>query len=114
MYNNAVLKTMQVFNEIQMTVAVLFGMFMQFFLGENKTWRVAFTILFSSVFVAMYVVSPLVEIIGIEYSSKKAIALYALSSLISTELIAILIILTPKAFRQKLVKYLGIKDDGTK
>lgn len=114
MYNNTILKTIQVFNEIQMMVAVLFGMFMQFFLGETKTWRVAFSILFSSLFVAMYAVPPIIEIIGLDNGSKTAIALYALSSLISTEIIAILIIITPKAFRQKLVKYLGIKNDVIK
>ncbi len=114
MYNGVVLKTIQVFNEVQMVVAVLFGMLVQFFLGETKTWRVAFTIIISSVFVAMYIVSPLIEILGISNESRKAIALYALSSLISTEMIVILIVVTPKAFRQKLVKYLGIKDDGNR
>jgi len=114
MYNGFVLKAMQVFNEIQMSVAVIFGMFIQFFLGENKTWRVAFTIIISSIFVAMYITAPLIEILGIDVGSKKAIALYAISSLISTEMIVILIVITPKAFRQRLVKFLGIKDDSNR
>lgn len=111
MYNDTVLKVLHVFNEVQMTVAVLFGMFMQFFLGETKTWRVACYIMCSSLFVAWYIVFPIVELMDIEQSGRIAVAMGAISSLISTEIIAILIKVAPKAFRQKLVKYLGLKDD---
>lgn len=114
MYNAYTLKAMQIFNEIQMIVAVLFGMAMQFFLGENKTAKVALGVIASSVFVAMYVVAPAIEFFGLEGDSKLAIALYAMSSLISMEIIAILILIMPKIFRQKVFKWLGVKDDGLK
>jgi len=105
---------MQIFNEVQMMVAVLFGMAMQFFLGENKTAKVAIAVIASSVFVAMYVVSPAIEFLGLQTDSKLAIALYAMSSLISMEIIALLIIIAPKMLRQKLFTWLGVKDDGVK
>ncbi len=111
MYNDTVLKVLHVFNEVQMTVAVLFGMFMQFFIGTTKTWRVACYIFCSSLFVAWYIVFPIVEMMDIEQSGRIAVSMGAISSLISTEIIAILIKVAPKAFRQKLVKYLGLKDD---
>lgn len=114
MYNTTTLKAIHFFNEVQVIFAVIFGMFMQFFLGENKTRKVAFGVIGSSIFVAMYVVSPAIEVLGLKNGSKLAIALYAMSSLISMEIIAILIVIAPTAFRQKLVKWLGIKDVSAK
>ena len=97
-------------HESQIMTAVIFGMFVQFFLGSNKTIKVAMTIIVSSMFVAMYVVSPALEILGISDDSKIAISLYALSSLISMEVLGVLLTVMPLAFKEKLAKYLEIKD----
>ncbi len=97
-------------HESQIMTAVIFGMFIQFFFGSNKTFKIASAIMVSSVFVAMYIVSPAIEIIGISEDSKIAISMYALSSLISMEALAILLTLMPLAFREKLSKYLGVKN----
>ena len=97
-------------HESQIMTAVIFGMFVQFFLGSNKTIKIATTIIVSSVFVAMYIVSPLVEVLGIGDDSKIAISLYALSSLISMEVLGILLTAMPLALKEKLTKYLEIKD----
>jgi len=97
-------------HESQIMTAIIFGMFLQFFLGNNKTAKIAVTIIASSVFVAMYVVAPVVEILGISEDSKIAVALYALSSLISMEALAILLTLMPMAFKEKLSKYLEVKN----
>lgn len=101
-------------HESQIMTAVIFGMFIQFFLGNNKTVKIAGTIIVSSVFVAMYIVSPAIEILGISDSSKIAISLYALSSLISMEALGILLTIMPLAFKEKLTKYLEVKDVNRK
>lgn len=95
-------------HESQIMFAVIFGMFIQFFFGGNKTVKVASTIVVSSVFVAMYIVSPLIEIMGISDESRVAIGLYALSSLISMEMLAILLTVMPEVFRSRLKKYLEV------
>jgi len=97
-------------HESQIMTAVIFGMFVQFFLGSNKTIKIAMTIIVSSVFVAMYIVSPIIEILGISDDSKLAISLYALSSLISMEALGVVITFMPLVFREKLTKYLEIKN----
>ncbi len=97
-------------HESQIMTAIIFGMFIQFFFGGSRTWRVALAITFSSVFVAMYIVSPAIEILGICDESKTAVALYALSSLISMEMLAIVLTIMTMAFKEKLTKYLGVKD----
>lgn len=95
-------------HESQIMTAIIFGMFIQFFFGGSRTWRVALTISFSSVFVAMYIVSPIIEISGISEESRVAVGLYALSSLISMEMLAILLTVMPEAFKQRLRKYLEV------
>jgi len=97
-------------HESQIMTAVIFGMFVQFFLGSNKTIKIATTIIVSSVFIAMYVVSPLVEVLGIGENSKIAISFYALSSLISMEALGILLTIMPLVVKEKLTKYLEIKN----
>jgi len=97
-------------HESQIMTAIIFGMFIQFFFGGSRTLKIAVTITSSSVFVAMYVVSPAIELIGISEESKVAIGLYALSSLISMEMLAILLIVLPGAFKQRLQKYLEVKN----
>jgi len=101
-------------HESQIMTAVIFGMFIQFFLGSNKTIKIAATIIASSMFVAMYVVSPLIEFSGIGDNSKIAISLYALSSLISMEVLGILLTVMPLAFRERLTRYLEVKNGNKK
>jgi len=97
-------------HETQIMGAVIFGMCVQFFIGKSKTAKVALTIVVSSLFVALYIVPVIVEIVGVPDTSKIAISLYALSSLISVELLAVLITLLPGAIRRKTLDTLGIKD----
>lgn len=99
-------------HESQIMVAVIFGMFIQFFVGSSKTVKVVATIIASSVFVAMYIVAPIVEAVGISESSKIAVSMYALSSLISMEILAILLTVMPVAFRKKLSRILEVEDDA--
>jgi len=97
-------------HESQIMFAVLFGMFVQFFFGSSKTFKIGMSITVSSIFVAMYIVSPLLDAIGIADNSKIAIASYALSSLISMEILGIIITLMPLALKERLSKYLEIKN----
>ena len=96
-------------HESQIMTAIIFGMFIQFFFGGSRTWRVALTITFSSVFVAMYIVSPIIEMSGISEDSRVAVGLYALSSLISMEMLAITLTVLPEAFKSRLQKYLEVR-----
>ena len=98
------------YNDIQGMVAVLFGMFLQFFLGDRRGFKVVVTIAVSSIFVALFIVPAIIEVIGIGKSSKVAIAMYALSAIMSVEILAILITVLPKAFAAKLVSFLGVRD----
>lgn len=93
-------------HESQIMAAVIFGMLIQFFFGTSKTLKVAATITVSSVFVAMYVVSPIIELVGISEDSRVAVGLYALSSLISVEMLAIILVVTPEVFRNRIKKFL--------
>ncbi len=97
-------------HESQIMTAIIFGMFMQFFLVSNKTWRVAAFIGASGMFVASYVVYPAIEFVGIEESSRLAVSIYALSSLLSMEILAIILTFFPLAVKDRLTKILGIKD----
>ena len=109
-WQNKIYQLSGIIHESQIMFAVVFGMFIQFFFGSDKTLKIGMSITISSVFVAMYIMSPLIEIIGIDSNSKIAIALYALSSLISMEILSIVLTLMPLAFREKLSKLLEIRD----
>lgn len=101
--------------------AVLLGMFVQFWFGDRRGGRVALTIVMSSVFVALYFVPALIDILNamtvkmfsfkISSDSNIAIMFYASSSLISIEIMAIVIKILPEAVEQKVSKFLGVEDD---
>lgn len=95
-------------HESQIVTGVIFGMVMQFFFVSTRTWRVAVSITFSSIFVAMYVISPIIESSNIEENSDLAIGMYALSSLVSMELLSIIILFAPEAIKLRLKKMLGV------
>lgn len=95
-------------HESQIVTGVIFGMVMQFFLVSTRTWRIAVSITFSSIFVAKYVISPIVEVSNINENSDLAIGMYALSSLVSMELLSILIVFAPEAIKLRLKKILGV------
>jgi len=107
--------------QTQSVWAVMLGMFVQFWFGEKKGGRVAMTIFLSSVFIALYFIPSAIEVLNIatvkmfnykiEPKSDIAIMLYASSSLISLELMAFLIQFLPRAFSQKITKYLGVEDE---
>jgi len=99
-----------VIKDIEIMTAVVFGMFMQFIFGAEKSLWVGVLIVVSSVFVALYVVAPSLIVFDIQHERIKA-ALYALSSLISVELLALLLVFLPKALREKVKVFLGVKDD---
>lgn len=100
--------------------AVLLGMFVQFWFGDRRGLKVAITIAISSMFVAFFFVPAIVDVLNaiamklfdfkIESDSNIAIMLYASSSLISIEFIAILIRFLPKTAERKITKYLGVED----
>ena len=110
-------KAVQVYYEFQSIFAVIFGMFVQFIFGDKRTWRIGLLIFVSAVFVSLYIVPVMLEIMTIFTSMDMsadgviAITMYALSSLLSMEILAIIISVLPKGISARLKKYLGVPND---
>ena len=102
-------RILQFYQEIQVTVAVLFGMFVQFFLGDRRGLKVAFTVVISSLFVALFIVPAIIEVAGLKPDSKVAIAFYALSAVISIEMLAVILKVLPEAIRIRTKRFLGVE-----
>ncbi len=113
-------KVVQMYHEIQTLFAIIFGMCLQFVFGEQRTVKVGILIFSSSVFVAMYLVPVFIELlngfesINIKGDSKIAITMYALSSLLSMEILAMTIKFLPATISTKVTKYLGVTNDKSK
>ena len=105
-------KVLQYYNEVQQMVAVLFGMFLQFFLGDRRGFKMIVTIAASAIFVSLFIMPAIIEILNIEPTSKVANALFALSAIMSVELLAIIITIAPKAIRAKMTAFLGVRNDS--
>lgn len=103
-----ILKIQTLIHDMQIMFAVIFGMFVQFFLGRTKSWRMGTTIVISSVCVAWFVVPILLEILRLEAKSAVGVAIYGLSSVISVELLAVLIAMLPQAVRDRVESALEI------
>ncbi len=97
-------------NESQVMVAVIFGAFVQFFFGKTKNAKVAVTVVVSSIFVALYIVPPIVELLRIASDGSWAITLYALSSVVSIEILSMVIAILPLAMRERVEEYLQIME----
>ncbi len=105
-----IIKGTQLYQEFQALFAVIFGMVVQFVFGDSKTWRMFFLIFVSSLFIAVYVMPSFIDLIDIKPDGNFAITLYALSSLMSMEILAILISVLPRAIKGKVSKFLGVPD----
>lgn len=98
------------FTDVQVMSAVIFGMFVQFFLGSPKNLKIAITVVLSSLFLALFIMPAVIETVGLNPDSKLAISLYALSAVMSIELLAILLKVLPAAISTKAKQYLGVED----
>ncbi len=113
-------KVIQVYNEIQVIFAIIFGMVVQFVFGDKRTLKVGIFIFTSAIFVAMYLVPLFLELlktaidVNIEGDSKIAITMYALSSLLSMEILAMTIGLLPEVLKIRVNKFFGINYDKSK
>lgn len=103
-------KIVQYYNEIQGVVAVILGLILQYFLGDARGAKIAFIITISTLFVALFIAPAIIEALSISPTSKLANAIYALSALVSVELLAIFIKFLPDAVRIKTEQYLGVRD----
>ena len=106
--------------DTQVLWAVLLGMWIQFWFDDKKNTKLFLSITVASIFVSLYLVPAVLDIINaittklfsfkVGAGSNIAIMIYASSSLISMELLAILIKVLPKGAEKKFMKYLGVKD----
>lgn len=104
-------KVLKVYSEVQGLVAVMLGLLLQYFLGDKRGAKIALVITLSTLFVALFIAPAIVETLGINPVSKIANAIYALSALMSVEIIAFCIRVLPEAVRVKAEKYLGVRDE---
>jgi hypothetical protein len=107
-------KALLFYTEWQVTVAVILGTILQFALGDRRGTKIAITIGLSSIFVALFIVPVIIEVIGLSPTSKWTAAIYGLSAIISVEMLAILIQLLPQAVRLRTKQFLGVQNDATK
>ena len=107
-------KAAQFYQEIQSIAAVVFGMVMQFVLGDAKNWRMFFLIVSSGLSIAVFLMPSVVEFLKIKTDGNFAITLYWLSSLLSVEILAIIMRVLPRGVSIRLSKFLGVQDDKLK
>lgn len=104
-------RALQFYSEWQAMVAVMLGMILQFALGDRRGTKIAFIIGLSSIFVALFIVPAIIEVVGLNPIGKVAIALYALSAIVSVEILAIMIRILPEAMRIRTKRFLGVEND---
>lgn len=104
-------KALEFYGDVQAIVAVLLGLMLQYFMGEKRGGKIAFTITLSTLFVALFITPAVIEVIGIDPDGKIAIAFYALSAIMSVEMLAILIKVLPEAMRVRTKRFLGVEND---
>lgn len=110
-------KIVQFYTEFQTTFAVIFGMCLQFLAGEKRTWRIATLVIASALYVALYIMPIIIELlnmipkVSIVPGSDVERGMYAVSALLSMEILAFTISVLPKAARCKVTKFLGVPDD---
>jgi len=105
-------KIVNLATDIQATIAILFGMVIQFFLGDSRTAKTAITVILTSFFVALYIVRPILLHFDV-YQNYAYIAppAYALSTVISLQILAILMRILPSVLSKKMEILLGVQDD---
>jgi len=118
-----IVKVQFFFQQTKELWAVMLGMFVQYWFGEDKCKRVVIAIVLSTLVVAMYFVPMFIEVLNmalskisleIEPDSKIIIALYAFSTIISVDILAIAINILPRGLRSQAKKYLGVEDVNSK
>ncbi len=103
-------KIIEFCNEWEQESAVVFGMVFQFFLLKRKTWKMAITIMMSAFFIALYFIPVIIELFNLAKYGNIAKMLYALSALLSIELLSLIITILPQAISLKFKKILGINN----
>ena len=115
MINSTIKEVSDFYGHTQAFLAILFGLVFQYFLGNKRGLRIVIVITASTLFVALFIAPAIIELltmfVHIDPSGKVAISIYALSSIVSVELMAIIITAMPKAFGAKLKKMLGVEYD---
>jgi uncharacterized BrkB/YihY/UPF0761 family membrane protein len=115
-----IVKVQTFFHHTKELWAVMIGMFIQYWFGEKKSHRIIITIILSTLVVALYFVPMIIEILNmvlgkmfqlkIELDSKIAIALYAFSTIISVDILSMIINILPEGMKKQAKKYLGVDD----
>ena len=106
--------------EIQIIFVLIMGMILQYLMGTGKGAKAFFTILFSTLFMSVLIGNGIALLDGktflgitfhITLTSPLMIIGVGLSSLLSMELVAMVIKFAPKAISDKLKKGLEIDDE---
>ena len=119
--NDFFIKMYTFMHETQLYAAILLGMVIQYMFSTSKNAKGVFIIITITIFAAWFIVPMLIDIINlflnsagshhkIAHDSRIATGMYATSSLVSVELVALFIKLMPKIAQEKVNKYLGVKN----
>jgi hypothetical protein len=116
-------------NQINIGAGMIIGAMLQYLLGATKGFKVILIVFLSAIMLAIYIIHPIMNIIEqisfiipltdskIEFSTISGSPAYTftlvLSSLISAELISLLIVILPKKIKHKVLKKLELEDDTT-
>jgi len=107
-------RTLQLFNELQGTIAVLLGILLQILMGEKKGVRIILTMATSAIFISGFVAPPLLDLVNVEAGSKLYNMALGLSAIVSIPLVAIIIDILPEAVRIRTKRFLGAENATSK
>ena len=103
-----------IFTEWSNIVALLFGIVGQLLSEEQVTKRFVLNLVWSSILVGVYLMPVLMEYMHIDPTSNLAKSMYALSPMISLQLVALLVAVLPKVLRTRVLHMFGVTDKEMK
>jgi len=97
-----------IFWNVQTTVLLIFGMILQVLMGGKHGVKLILTVVVATLFVGWFITPAIIEISHIAPGSKLAQMLLAMSTLISVEIVALIITVAPKAVSRRVREFLGV------
>ena len=104
-------KIIQYYNEIQGVAAVILGLLLQYFLGDGRGAKIALIITLSTLFVALFIAPAIIEALNINPASKLSNAIYALSALMSVEMLLTPVHRVPFSHQPEIFHFLSRTDN---
>lgn len=97
-----------IFWNVQTTVLLIFGMILQVLMGGKHGVKLILTVIVATLFVGWFITPAIIELFNIPQSSKLAQMVLAMSTLISVEIVALIITVAPKAVSRRVREFIGL------